>query len=62
MSCWIFISLYYNFALTSVPFLLIFAGGYFYVGFSSIVVLWKMHRESAQITETPVLPDAVEPT
>jgi cellulose synthase/poly-beta-1,6-N-acetylglucosamine synthase-like glycosyltransferase len=65
MSCWIFISLYYNFALTSVPFLLIFAGGYFYVGFSSIVVLWKMHREASRMAddaETPVLPDVVEPT
>lgn len=44
MSCWIFISLYYNFCLQSVPFLCIFAGGYFYVGFSSLHALYRMHQ------------------
>jgi hypothetical protein len=45
MSCFIFISLYYNYAKGSVPFLLIFAGGYFYVGFSSLHVLWRMQQD-----------------
>ena len=45
MSSWLFISLYYRFCLLAVPFLAIFAGGYFYVGFSSIYVLWKMSQE-----------------
>ncbi len=46
MSVFIFISLYYQFAMLSVPFLLIFAGGYFYVGVSSIHVLWRMQQEA----------------
>jgi hypothetical protein len=34
-----------------VPFLCIFASGYFYVGFCSLYVLWKMHQEAvADIT------------
>jgi cellulose synthase/poly-beta-1,6-N-acetylglucosamine synthase-like glycosyltransferase len=45
MSCFIFISLYYDYATASVPFLTIFAGGYFYVGFTSIYALWNMQRE-----------------
>ena len=46
MSCHIFISLKYNYAEGAVPFMLIFAVGYFYVGFSSLSVLWKMHQEA----------------
>ena len=66
MSCYVFISLKYNYALGSVPFLVIFAGGYFYVGVSSIWVLWRMHQEQqaqaeaaealAEASETPILP------
>jgi cellulose synthase/poly-beta-1,6-N-acetylglucosamine synthase-like glycosyltransferase len=54
MSCWIFISLYYNFCVSSVPFLMIFAGGYFYVGFNSLHVLWRMNRDNneAELPET----------
>jgi cellulose synthase/poly-beta-1,6-N-acetylglucosamine synthase-like glycosyltransferase len=48
MSCFIFISLYYHFARGSVPFLLIFAGGYFYVGVNSLYVLWRMQQEAEQ--------------
>jgi hypothetical protein len=33
-------------SLASVPFLLIFAGGYFYVGFGSLHALWKMQNEA----------------
>jgi hypothetical protein len=32
--------------MSSIPFLMIFAGGYFYVGFSSIHTLYRMHREA----------------
>ena len=32
----------------SVPFLLIFAGGYFYVGFGSILALWQMSQEAEE--------------
>ncbi len=46
MSCWIFISLYYWFCLRHVPFLCIFAGGYFYVGFNSLYVLYRMQQEA----------------
>jgi cellulose synthase/poly-beta-1,6-N-acetylglucosamine synthase-like glycosyltransferase len=46
MSACIFISLFYGFGQGSVPFLLIFAGGYFYVGFSSMYVLWRMQQEA----------------
>ena len=46
MLCFLFVSLYYRYALLSVPFLCIFAGGYLYVGFSSLYVLWKMQQES----------------
>src|SRR5439155_15967531 len=35
----------------SVPFLLIFAGGYFYVGFGSILAMWQMSQE--QEAEVP---------
>ncbi len=45
MASCVWISLYYLFALASVPFLMIFAGGYFYVGFSSLYAMWKMHQE-----------------
>ena len=48
ISCFIFISIYYRYALFGLPFLLIFAAGYFYVGGSSLWVLWRMHRESRQ--------------
>ena len=32
--------------MSSIPFLAIFAGGYFYVGFSSMHSLYRMHREA----------------
>ena len=40
----ILISLWYGFGYSTIPFLMIFAGGYFYVGFSSLYVMWRMHR------------------
>jgi hypothetical protein len=56
----ILISLWYAFGYSSIPFLLIFAGGYFYVGFSSLHVLWKMHREAEEAAEAAAL-RAIEP-
>ena len=56
----ILISLWYAFGYSSIPFLLIFAGGYFYVGFSSVHVLWKMHREAGEAALAAAL-QAVEP-
>jgi hypothetical protein len=54
MSCWILISLYYDFCLMSVPFLGIFAGGYFYVGFSSLHALYKMQQDREEVAELAV--------
>jgi hypothetical protein len=45
MMC-IWITIQWNIGRTSIPFLLIFAGGYFYVGFSSIYALYQMNREA----------------
>ncbi len=42
----IWISLRWDFGTPSVPFLAIFACGYFYVAVTSIWVLWKMQREA----------------
>jgi cellulose synthase/poly-beta-1,6-N-acetylglucosamine synthase-like glycosyltransferase len=44
----IIISIWYGFGYTTIPFLMIFAGGYYYVGFSSFYVLWKMNREAEE--------------
>jgi hypothetical protein len=41
-----FISVWWGFGYTALPFLAIFATGYLYVGFSSLHALWKMHLES----------------
>jgi cellulose synthase/poly-beta-1,6-N-acetylglucosamine synthase-like glycosyltransferase len=57
MCCFIFISAYYRYALISLPFLLIFAGGYLYVGFSSLAVLWRMHQQQQEIA-TAAEPEA----
>src|SRR5687768_7179711 len=48
MATCIWISLWYGFGRGSVPFLVIFAGGYFYVGFSSLYVLWRMQQEAEE--------------
>ncbi len=45
ISCFVFISVVYQYAIFSLPFLVMFAVGYFYVGISSFLVLWRMHRE-----------------
>ena len=46
MACFVVISIVYSYALFSVPFLFIFSAGYFYVGLSSLLVLWRMHQEA----------------
>jgi hypothetical protein len=46
MVSFIVISLKYGAALLSIPFLMIFAGGYLYVGCSTIWVLYRRHQES----------------
>ncbi|MFT3786596.1 MAG: glycosyltransferase [Tepidisphaeraceae bacterium] len=56
MSTFIVIALMYRFALGSVPFLLIFAAGYFYVGCTTVYVLWRMHfgtNEAPEVEERP---------
>jgi len=54
----ILISLWYGFGYSTIPFLMIFAGGYFYVGFSSVYVLWRMNREAE---EAALALEAAEP-
>jgi hypothetical protein len=60
MTSWIFISIYYQFCLQAVPFLCIFAGGYFYVGFNSLYALYRMAQEARE-AEAALLEAAVEP-
>ena len=51
MACCIYIALAYHFGLASVPFLVIFASGYFYVGLNSIHVLYKMNQEAEELAD-----------
>jgi cellulose synthase/poly-beta-1,6-N-acetylglucosamine synthase-like glycosyltransferase len=57
MSTFIFISIYYQYARGSIPFLFIFAGGYLYVGGSSLYVIWKMHQEARAEAHAHALAD-----
>ena len=50
---------WWNFGQSSIPFLLIFAGGYFYVGFSSLHALHMMNRCAQAANELPE--PAIEP-
>ena len=56
MLTFIFISVWYEFALMSIPFTAMFAAGYFYVGFTSIHSLWRLHedRQAARAATTRV--------
>ncbi|MDB5288959.1 MAG: glycosyl transferase [Phycisphaerales bacterium] len=54
MTSCIGIAVWYHFGYGTIPFLLIFAGGYFYVGFTSLHALWKMSRE-AEVEVEPTL-------
>jgi cellulose synthase/poly-beta-1,6-N-acetylglucosamine synthase-like glycosyltransferase len=42
------ISIWYGFGQWTIPFLTIFTGGYFYVGFTSLYVLWRMQQEAEE--------------
>jgi cellulose synthase/poly-beta-1,6-N-acetylglucosamine synthase-like glycosyltransferase len=48
MMC-IWISVMWEIGRTSIPFLLIFAGGYYYVGFASHHTLYQMNREAEEL-------------
>jgi hypothetical protein len=58
MAAWIIISIYYQFCMASVPFLGIFSGGYFYVGFSTLHALYNMQKDrtAAIIPQAGVIP------
>ena len=57
LTCFILFSLLRGFAVASVPFLLIFAAGYYYVGFTSVWVLFQQWRASRRADDVPdVLP------
>jgi len=58
MCCFMFISAYYNYAVISLPFLMIFAGGYLYVGCSSLMVLWQMHQQQREAVLTAATAEA----
>jgi hypothetical protein len=55
------ISILWNFGQASIPFLLIFAGGYFYVGFSSVYTLYKMNQEAEEAMLAAEGVEVVEP-
>jgi hypothetical protein len=48
MLCNVYISMKYDFGRASVPFLMIFAAGFFYVSFSSLWALWQMHSQQQE--------------
>jgi cellulose synthase/poly-beta-1,6-N-acetylglucosamine synthase-like glycosyltransferase len=60
MTSWIVVSIMNNFCLTAVPFLGIFAGGFFYVGFSSLYTLYQMQQDRLP-PAVAVLPAETEP-
>jgi len=55
----IYISIMWDFGQLSIPFLLIFAGGYLYVGFSSLHALYRMHRGAEEVAHEAT--DSPEP-
>ena len=61
MAACILIGLWYGFGYSTMPFLAIFAGGYYYVGFSSLHCLVKMNREAEEAAEAAALLQATEP-
>jgi hypothetical protein len=56
MSVCILIAVWYRFGYGTIPFLVIFAGGYFYVGFASLHALWKMNKEAVVDVEDDEAP------
>ncbi|HZK81193.1 MAG TPA: hypothetical protein VFC46_09010, partial [Humisphaera sp.] len=59
MSVCILISLLYGFGYGTIPFLIMFAGGYFYVGFASLSVLLKMNKDAEIEAETALAPAVI---
>ncbi len=58
MCVFIAIALIYGYALGSIPFLLLFAAGYLYVGFSTISVLWQMEQaRTAPVAQGAFVPE-----
>jgi cellulose synthase/poly-beta-1,6-N-acetylglucosamine synthase-like glycosyltransferase len=55
MTCFVLISVVYRFVPSAIPFLLIFAGGYLYVGFSTVWVLYIRHRDAVAAVEAAAL-------
>ncbi|GIW76710.1 MAG: glycosyl transferase [Phycisphaerae bacterium] len=51
MLSFIVISIKYSAALTTIPFLMIFAGGYLYVGCSTLWVLYRRHQDALAVLE-----------
>ncbi len=51
MATCVYISIAYGFGYSSVPFMIIFAAGYLYVGCSSLWTLWKMHLDAQREDE-----------
>jgi cellulose synthase/poly-beta-1,6-N-acetylglucosamine synthase-like glycosyltransferase len=49
----IYISIAYTWAMASLPFLIIFGGGYLYVGFGSLYAMYQMHREAKEPVTIP---------
>jgi hypothetical protein len=48
--------------IATVPFLLIFAGGFLYVGFGSLHAMWQMHRDAMESQrEILPVPEEIEP-
>lgn len=62
MLCNVYISVKYEFGRASVPFLLIFASGFFYVAFSSLHALWQMHRGQQLMLAAALAAATEEPT
>jgi cellulose synthase/poly-beta-1,6-N-acetylglucosamine synthase-like glycosyltransferase len=54
MLCCLYIAVVYQFGLSSIPFLVIFASGYFYVGINSFYVLYRMNQEAEVAAAAPI--------
>ncbi len=63
MVCCLWISAFWGYAYGSIPFLLIFAGGYFYVGFGTLAAMYRMSQDAdaeAEAVRVPRVAPVVE--
>lgn len=60
LSC-VYISIKYEFGRASVPFLMIFASGFFFVAFSSLHALWQMHKGQQELHAAVSAPNTDQP-